>query len=96
LKQFDQSTLVSRKDSQSTTPPLSVKGIGGKGAHLLVLAFIPELRRVVAKPDYSESKIVLAMVPLTLLSHSKDRNAKCVDWCGVGRPSCSGEIVSEQ
>lgn len=48
LKQFDQSTLVSRKGSQSTTPPLSVKGIGGK----------------VAKPDYSESKIVLAMVGL--------------------------------
>jgi len=51
---------------------------------------------VVAKPDYSESKIVLAMVPLTLLSHSKDRSAECVDGCGVGRPSCSGEIVSEQ
>ncbi|KIK10385.1 hypothetical protein K443DRAFT_621839 [Laccaria amethystina LaAM-08-1] len=48
LKQFDQSTLVSRKGSQSTTPPLSVKGIGGK----------------VAKPDYSDSKIVLAMVGL--------------------------------
>lgn len=47
---------------------------------------------VVAKPDYSDSKIVLAMVPLTLLSHSKDRNVEC----GVGRPSRTGEIVSEQ
>ncbi|CAA7268194.1 unnamed protein product [Cyclocybe aegerita] len=48
LKQFDQSTVVSRKGSQAPTPPLSVKGIGNK----------------VAKPDYSESKIVLAMVGL--------------------------------
>ncbi|KAH9481486.1 6-phosphofructo-2-kinase/fructose-2,6-bisphosphatase 1 [Psilocybe cubensis] len=48
LKQFDESTVVSRKGSQAPTPPLSVKGIGNK----------------VAKPDYSESKIVLAMVGL--------------------------------
>ncbi|KAF8952489.1 6-phosphofructo-2-kinase-domain-containing protein [Flammula alnicola] len=48
LKQFDESTVVSRKGSQAPTPPTSVKGIGNK----------------VAKPDYSESKIVLAMVGL--------------------------------
>jgi 6-phosphofructo-2-kinase/fructose-2,6-biphosphatase 2 len=48
LKRFDESTVVSRKGSQAPTPPLSVKGIGNK----------------VAKPDYSESKIVLAMVGL--------------------------------
>ncbi|KAJ7911499.1 bifunctional 6-phosphofructo-2-kinase/fructose-2,6-bisphosphate 2-phosphatase [Mycena leptocephala] len=48
LKQFDQSTVTSRKGSQAPTPPQSVKGIGKK----------------VAKPDYSESKIVLAMVGL--------------------------------
>ncbi|KAF9565377.1 bifunctional 6-phosphofructo-2-kinase/fructose-2,6-bisphosphate 2-phosphatase [Agrocybe pediades] len=48
LKQFDESTVVSRRGSQAPTPPLSVKGIGNK----------------VAKPDYSESKIVLAMVGL--------------------------------
>ncbi|KAJ6468394.1 bifunctional 6-phosphofructo-2-kinase fructose-2,6-bisphosphate 2-phosphatase [Mycena sanguinolenta] len=48
LKQFDQSTVTSRKGSQAPTPPQSVKGIGGK----------------VAKPDYSENKIVLAMVGL--------------------------------
>ncbi|KAF7375210.1 6PF2K domain-containing protein [Mycena sanguinolenta] len=45
LKQFDQSTVTSRKGSQAPTPPQSVKGI-------------------VAKPDYSENKIVLAMVGL--------------------------------
>ncbi|PPQ63923.1 hypothetical protein CVT24_010321 [Panaeolus cyanescens] len=48
LKQFDQSTVVSRRGSQAPTPPLSVKGIGNK----------------VAKPDYSDSKIVVAMVGL--------------------------------
>ncbi|PFH53193.1 hypothetical protein AMATHDRAFT_73701 [Amanita thiersii Skay4041] len=48
LKRFDASTMSSRKPSQAPTPPLSVKGIGNK----------------VAKPDYSESKIVLAMVGL--------------------------------
>ncbi|OCH95219.1 bifunctional 6-phosphofructo-2-kinase/fructose-2,6-bisphosphate 2-phosphatase [Obba rivulosa] len=49
LKQFDQSTAAgSRIASQSVTPPRSVVGIGGK----------------VAKPDYSEAKIILAMVGL--------------------------------
>lgn len=48
LKQFDRSTASSRKGSQSSTPPITVVGIGNK----------------VAKPDYSEAKIVLAMVGL--------------------------------
>ncbi|KAI6126242.1 bifunctional 6-phosphofructo-2-kinase fructose-2,6-bisphosphate 2-phosphatase [Pisolithus croceorrhizus] len=48
LKQFDQSAASSRKGSQAPTPPRSVVGIGNK----------------VAKPDYSEAKIVLAMVGL--------------------------------
>ncbi|KAG5337204.1 hypothetical protein C0989_010334 [Termitomyces sp. Mn162] len=48
LKQFDESTIASRIGSQAATPPQSVKGIGGK----------------VKKPDYSESKIVVAMVGL--------------------------------
>ncbi|RPD65794.1 bifunctional 6-phosphofructo-2-kinase/fructose-2,6-bisphosphate 2-phosphatase [Lentinus tigrinus ALCF2SS1-7] len=48
LKQFDQSNAASRIMSQASTPPRSVVGIGGK----------------VAKPDYSEAKIVLAMVGL--------------------------------
>ncbi|KAI0811080.1 bifunctional 6-phosphofructo-2-kinase/fructose-2,6-bisphosphate 2-phosphatase [Irpex lacteus] len=48
LKRFDQSTAVSRITSQAATPPRSVVGIGNK----------------VAKPDYSEAKIVLAMVGL--------------------------------
>ncbi|RDB25867.1 Fructose-2,6-bisphosphatase [Hypsizygus marmoreus] len=48
LKRFDESAMTSRIGSQAATPPLSVKGIGNK----------------VAKPDYSESKIVLAMVGL--------------------------------
>ncbi|KAA1478775.1 bifunctional 6-phosphofructo-2-kinase/fructose-2,6-bisphosphate 2-phosphatase [Dentipellis sp. KUC8613] len=48
LKQFDESNQPSRIGSHPTTPPRSVVGIGGK----------------VAKPDYSEAKIVLAMVGL--------------------------------
>ncbi|KAI0036638.1 bifunctional 6-phosphofructo-2-kinase/fructose-2,6-bisphosphate 2-phosphatase [Vararia minispora EC-137] len=48
LKQFDESQVGSRIMSQSATPPRSVVGIGGR----------------VAKPDYSEAKIVLAMVGL--------------------------------
>lgn len=48
LKQFDQSTATSRLMSQASTPPRSVVGIGGK----------------VARPDYSEARIVLAMVGL--------------------------------
>ncbi|KAK7676133.1 hypothetical protein QCA50_007887 [Cerrena zonata] len=48
LKQFDQSSAASRIVSQAATPPVSVVGIGNK----------------VAKPDYSEAKIVLAMVGL--------------------------------
>ena len=50
---------------------------------------------VVAKPDYSDSKIVLAMVPL-YFAFAKDKSAERVDACGVGRPSCSRQIVSEQ
>ncbi|KAI0262942.1 bifunctional 6-phosphofructo-2-kinase/fructose-2,6-bisphosphate 2-phosphatase [Gloeopeniophorella convolvens] len=49
LRQFDaESNLPSKMVSQAATPPKSVVGIGGK----------------VAKPDYSEAKIVLAMVGL--------------------------------
>ncbi|KAG9318270.1 bifunctional 6-phosphofructo-2-kinase fructose-2,6-bisphosphate 2-phosphatase [Chiua virens] len=48
LKQFDESAASSRKGSQAPTPPRSVVGIGNK----------------VGKPDYSEAKIVLAMVGL--------------------------------
>ncbi|KAL0573569.1 Fructose-2,6-bisphosphatase [Marasmius crinis-equi] len=49
LKKFDvESTMTSRKGSTAPTPPPAVKGIGKK----------------VAKPDYSESKIVVAMVGL--------------------------------
>ncbi|KAF8640270.1 hypothetical protein AX16_010165 [Volvariella volvacea WC 439] len=48
LKQFDESTVTSKRVSQAPTPPSAVRGIGGK----------------VAKPDYSDSKIVLAMVGL--------------------------------
>ncbi|KAJ3716076.1 6-phosphofructo-2-kinase-domain-containing protein [Lentinula raphanica] len=48
LKRFDESTVASRKGSSAPSPPPSVKGIGKK----------------VAKPDYSEQKIVVAMVGL--------------------------------
>jgi hypothetical protein len=66
LKRFDESTVVSRMGSQAATPPLSVKGIGNKGSDIsdssdhFALSLI--FRFPVAKPDYSESKIVLAMV----------------------------------
>jgi len=62
LKQFDQSSASSR-GGYST--PKSVVGIGGKGA--LVLLSLPPLILIpssVAKPDYSEAKIVIAMVGL--------------------------------
>jgi len=64
LKEFDQSTVVSRKGSQAPTPPTSVKGIGGKGAWGIRNDWRRDLWEcyIVAKPDYSESKIVLAMV----------------------------------
>ncbi|KAH9925335.1 histidine phosphatase superfamily [Fomitopsis serialis] len=48
LKRFDESAASSKMPSQSATPPISVVGIGNK----------------VAKPDYSEAKIVLATVGL--------------------------------
>ena len=31
LKRFDESTITSRRGSQAATPPVPVKGIGGKG-----------------------------------------------------------------
>jgi hypothetical protein len=37
LKQFDESTVVSRKGSQAPTPPLLVKGIGNKGSIFPIL-----------------------------------------------------------
>ncbi|KZT66865.1 bifunctional 6-phosphofructo-2-kinase/fructose-2,6-bisphosphate 2-phosphatase [Daedalea quercina L-15889] len=48
LKKFDQTAASSKMPSQSATPPISVVGIGNK----------------VAKPDYSEAKIVVATVGL--------------------------------
>ncbi|KAI0637301.1 bifunctional 6-phosphofructo-2-kinase/fructose-2,6-bisphosphate 2-phosphatase [Trametes polyzona] len=48
LKQFDQSNATTRSMLSQASTPRSVVGIGGKGA----------------KPDYSEAKIVLAMVGL--------------------------------
>ncbi|KAG8905211.1 Fructose-2,6-bisphosphatase [Tulasnella sp. 403] len=48
LKQFDEARAASRMSSACSTPPRSVAGIGNK----------------VGKPDYSEAKIVLALVGL--------------------------------
>jgi 6-phosphofructo-2-kinase/fructose-2,6-biphosphatase 2 len=67
LKQFDESTASSRKGSQAPTPPLSVVGIGNKGQGLPFLSprlslWILIMSPQVAKPDYSEAKIVLATV----------------------------------
>ncbi|CAL1703862.1 unnamed protein product [Somion occarium] len=69
LKQFDQSSAASRMASQAATPPRSVVGIGNK----------------VAKPDYSEAKIVLAMVGLpargkSYLSNKLMRYLKREGW----------------
>ncbi|OJT14217.1 Fructose-2,6-bisphosphatase [Trametes pubescens] len=64
LKQFDQSNATSRIMSQASTPR-SVVGIGGKGTSgdaSLENTFLNAC--VGAKPDYSEAKIVLAMVGL--------------------------------
>ena len=67
--------MVSRKGSQAPSPPLSVKGIGNKGGFfsprfccdcsvdLTLWCFSLTCGGpTVAKPDYSESKIVVAMV----------------------------------
>ncbi|KAG9040861.1 Fructose-2,6-bisphosphatase [Tulasnella sp. UAMH 9824] len=48
LKQFDESRAATRTHSVASTPPRSVAGIGSK----------------IGKPDYSEAKIVLALVGL--------------------------------
>ncbi|EJD53389.1 bifunctional 6-phosphofructo-2-kinase/fructose-2,6-bisphosphate 2-phosphatase [Auricularia subglabra TFB-10046 SS5] len=48
LKEFDQSNVSSRRASRPSSPPRTVVGIGGKAP----------------KPDYSEAKIVVAMVGL--------------------------------
>lgn len=63
LKKFDQSAASSRKGSQAPTPPRSVVGIGNKGNPFSIIFHADDLREyTVAKPDYSEAKIVLAMV----------------------------------
>ncbi|KZV76995.1 bifunctional 6-phosphofructo-2-kinase/fructose-2,6-bisphosphate 2-phosphatase [Peniophora sp. CONT] len=66
LKQFDESQNVSRLVSQAATPPRSVVGIGGK----------------VAKPDYSEEKIVLAMVglPARGKSYLSNKLTRYLQW----------------
>ena len=62
LRQFDESN-PSKITSQAVTPR-SVVGIGGKGSHLALLLMqdVFTISNVVEKPDYSEAKIVLAMV----------------------------------
>ncbi|KAF7983150.1 hypothetical protein HWV62_24137 [Athelia sp. TMB] len=65
LKKFDESAASSRKGSQAPTPPRSVVGIGNKGKSGLFPLRLPSNSFLtVAKPDYSEAKIVLAMVGL--------------------------------
>jgi hypothetical protein len=62
LRQFDESN-PSKITSQAVTPR-SVVGIGGKGtlSALLLTWDVFTISNVVEKPDYSEAKIVLAMV----------------------------------
>ncbi|KIM29056.1 hypothetical protein M408DRAFT_329079 [Serendipita vermifera MAFF 305830] len=48
MRKFDESTIQSRRESRPSSPPPAIVGIGTK----------------VARPDYSEEKIVLAMVGL--------------------------------
>ncbi|GJJ12489.1 hypothetical protein Clacol_006731 [Clathrus columnatus] len=70
LKQFDEHHALSRKHSTdlataAPTPPRSVVGIGGKGRAVITSGdpIIKNLtiEKKVAKPDYSEAKIVVAM-----------------------------------
>ncbi|TFY65678.1 hypothetical protein EVG20_g5410 [Dentipellis fragilis] len=75
LKQFDESNQPSRLGSHPTTPPRSVVGIGGK----------------VAKPDYSEAKIVLAMVSgIFDLPHRYERLGS------AGWTACEREVLPQQ
>ena len=71
MRRFDETTLQSRKASRPSSPPPAIVGIGNKGtwprpcrrSTLLELAsWEPHSVRTVARPDYTEEKIVLAMV----------------------------------
>lgn len=93
LKRFDESTITSRRGSQAATPPVAVKGIGGKGASKPLILLQPSIPNVescthtVAKPDYSDNKIVLAMVcGFFLLAWSMVSTAP-------GSSSCSESMV---
>jgi 6-phosphofructo-2-kinase/fructose-2,6-biphosphatase 2 len=65
LKTLDESTKVIRQSAKGLERAPSVSGIGNVGA-LLILALAPCFRSLtiaaVEKPDYSEAKIVVAMV----------------------------------
>ncbi|KIN93027.1 hypothetical protein M404DRAFT_36472 [Pisolithus tinctorius Marx 270] len=87
LKQFDQSAASSRKGSQAPTPPRSVVGIGNKGNRNSLPALVHGSYQPypVAKPDYSEAKIVLAMVGLpargkSYLSNKLTRYLKWLEY----------------
>lgn len=67
MKRFDETNAVKVVRSEASTPPRSVVGIGNKGERQIMYdGPTPQsLPRTVAKPDYSEAKIVLAMVSTT-------------------------------
>lgn len=69
MRKFDESTLQSRRASRPSSPPPAIVGIGNK----------------VARPDYSEEKIVLAMVGLpargkSYLSNKLTRYLKWLEY----------------
>ncbi|KAG9036229.1 Fructose-2,6-bisphosphatase [Tulasnella sp. JGI-2019a] len=66
LKQFDESYAATRNHSIAATPPMSVAGIGSK----------------VGKPDYSEAKIVLALVglPARGKSYLSNKLTRYLQW----------------
>ncbi|CAE6436930.1 unnamed protein product [Rhizoctonia solani] len=72
LKEFDKSRSQSRRPSRPSSPPtdlqpVEISGIGGKGTSLqiaLCLLLADGYTGLVSKPDYSELKIVVAMVGL--------------------------------
>ncbi|KAG8861970.1 Fructose-2,6-bisphosphatase [Tulasnella sp. 330] len=66
LKQFDVSRAATRSQSVAATPPMSVAGIGTK----------------VSKPDYSEAKIVLALVglPARGKSYLSNKLTRYLQW----------------
>lgn len=62
LKTLDESTRVIRQSAQIPTRAASVSGIGAVGEYPTFPPRVLDSVNLVEKPDYSEAKIVVAMV----------------------------------